>query len=169
MPTERNSSRGEAMESAVRRGKLLALYVASAVAFLAFAGSLSTSAGFCFSNGRLLNDEEFFGGAVDVVIRDPIDGVIEVVPGGRVAKLVHSQRYTGPDQFLQDNPHCCRFVRANSGDGGSEVGLFDKLLGVRVVEVFYSKSYADQSGVQRVSPVSVQVAVTNCGKGRSFR
>ena len=100
--------------------------------------------------GRILSDRDYFKGAIHEVIHDPVDGVTEDVPGGSISKLVRSQRYANPDDFLGENSNCCRFVAANSGDGGAEISLLDRINGVRTVEASYDKRYLDDN-VQKTS------------------
>ena len=133
------------------------------------AASLASNLGVCVSEGRVLSDREYFKGAIDVVIRDPVDGVVEQIPGATIYKAVHSQRYSDADEFLNENPNGCKFVAANSGDGGAEISILDRLAGVHTVEVSYHKRYADEVGAQRSSKVTGKVAVTSCGKGRPYR
>jgi hypothetical protein len=127
------------------------------------------NAGVCFKNGTLLSNDDYFRGAIDVVIHDPVDGVVEELPGASIAKLVHSQKYASPDDFLREFPHCCRFVSPNSGDGDKlEIGIIDRLVGIHVVEVSYVKRYFED-GRQKTSETTAKVAVTSCGQGRPFR
>ena len=139
-----------------------------AFACLGIVLSVASSNGLCVLEGRILSDRDYFKGAIHEVIHDPVDGVTEDVPGGSISKLVRSQRYANPDDFLGENPNCCRFVAANSGDGGAEISLLDRINGVRTVEVCYDKRYLDDN-VQKTSRVSGKVAVTSCGTGRPFR
>ena len=69
-------------------------------------------------------------------------GGVELVPGAVIHKLVHSQRYSEVNQFLSEFPECCKFVAANSGDGGPEADIWDRIRGVRTVELSYDKRYA---------------------------
>jgi len=118
---------------------------------------------------RLVSNEDYFKGAVEVVIHAPIDGVVEYYPGGSVAKIVRSQKYSSPDDFLSEFPHCCKFVPPNSGDGDRlGIGFIDRISGIRVVEVSYAKKYVDD-GRQKASDTTAKVAVTSCGKGRPPR
>src|SRR5258705_1820817 len=64
---------------------------------------------------------------------------------------------------------CCKFVAANSGDGGPEVDIWDRMRGVRIVEISYDKRYAADDGAQKSARVTAKVAVTSCGVGRPFR
>jgi hypothetical protein len=139
-----------------------------AVACFGIALSIASNNRLCVLEGRLLSDQDYFKGAIDVVIHDPLDGVVENVPGAVIFKQVHSQRYSSPDDFLSENPNCCRFVPPNSGDGGPEISLLDRIRGVQTVEVSYDKQYLDNN-VQKTSTVSGKVAVTSCGTGRPFR
>jgi hypothetical protein len=131
--------------------------------------SVASNAGVCFEQGKLLSDDDYFKAAVDVVIHDSIDGVVEELPDASIAKLVRSQKYSNPNEFLREFPHCCRFVSPNSGDGDQlEIGITDRIVGIHVVEVSYIKRYLDD-GRQKTSETSAKVAVTSCGKGRPFR
>ena len=147
----------------------LLLNVLVAMACLGIAASLASNMGVCVPEGRLLRDRDYFTGAVEVVIHDPVDGVVEYVPGASIAKLVTSQNYSSSDEFLHENPRCCEFVLANSGDGGPEVGIWDIIRGVRTVEVSYDKRYATDDGAQESARVTAKVAVTSCGRGRPYR
>jgi hypothetical protein len=143
-------------------------------AILAVAGvgvlvSLLLNVGLCPSEFRVLRDRDYFKGAIDVVIRDPVDGVVEQAPGMVVLKQVRSQRYASAEEFLSEFPDCCRFVARDSGDGGPEISLLDALLGVRAVEVSYDKRYAAADGNSQSTKVTARIAVTSCGKGRSYR
>jgi hypothetical protein len=139
-----------------------------AIAVVGIAASFASNPRLCFERMTVLGDDEYFKGAIDIVIHDPVDGITEYYPGGSTAKLIHSQKYSSPDEFLSENPHCCRFVPANSGDGGPEVGFLERIIGIRVVEVSYTKRYFDD-GQQKASKVIAQVAVTSCGRGLSYR
>src|ERR1700736_4562247 len=109
-----------------RRVKRFAGFVLGSVALVGVAASFSANAGLCLRNGTHLQDIDFFKSAIDIVIHDPVDGVVEDLPDSTVAKLVHSQKYSSPDEFLSEFPHCCRFVPPNSGDGdGLELGILD--------------------------------------------
>ena len=147
----------------------LLLYVLVGIACLVIAASLASNVGVCVAEGRVLHDRDYFSGAVEFVIHDPVDGVVEYVQGASIAKLVTSQKYSGSDEFLRENPRCCEFVQANSGDGGPEVGLWDTIRGIRTVEVSYDKRYAADDGAQKSARVTGKVAVTSCGRGRSYR
>jgi hypothetical protein len=144
-------------------------YAMAAFACFAIAPSLLSNIGVCISEGKFLSDQDYFRGAIDSVIHDPLDGVIEDFPGGSISKSVHSQRYSDPNEFLNENSDCCKFVPANSGDGGPEISLLDKLRGVQTVEVSYDKRYADESGAPRSTRVMGKVAVSSCGNGRPLR
>lgn len=145
------------------------LYVLVGIACLGIAAAFASNKGVCVSEGRLLREKDYFTGAVDVVIHDPVDGVVEHIPGGIMLKSVHSQHYSNVDAFLAEFPGCCKFVVANSGDGGPEVGVWDKILGIRTVELSYDKRYADDDGAQKSARVTAKVAVTSCGIGRPYR
>jgi hypothetical protein len=166
---DRPTSAEQAATGATRAERPVALYACGVLVLLGFAASLLSNVGFCIPAGKILSNDDFFKGVIDVVLHDPVDGVVEYIPGASVAKAVRSQRYSSPDEFLSENPRCCRFVAANSGDGGPEVSVLDLLKGVRVVEVSYEKRYDDEAGAQKKSKVSAKVAVTSCGTGRPFR
>ena len=151
-----------------RFSKLL-LYVLVGMACLGIAASVASNMGVCVPEGRVLHDRDYFSGAVEVVIHDPVDGVVEYVPGASIAKLVTSQKYFSSDEFLRENPRCCEFAPANSGDGGPEVGIWDTIRGVRTVEVSYDKGYTANDGAQKSARVTGKVAVTSCGRGRPYR
>jgi hypothetical protein len=145
------------------------LFFSVAVALMGVMMSLASKAGVCFEKRTLLNDSEYFKGAIDVVLHDPVDGVVEEFSGGTVARSIHSQKYSSPEKFLTEFPHCCTFVSPNSGDGdGLDVGLLERIVGVRVVAVSYTKRYSDD-GSQKTSKATAKVAVTSCGKGLPFR
>jgi hypothetical protein len=147
----------------------LLLYVLAGPASVGIAASFGSNMGVCISEGRLLRDEDYFNSAVNVVIHDPVDGAVEYVPGASISKLVHSQRYSGVNEFLGEFPECCKFVAANSGDGGPEIGIWDRIRGVRTVELSYRKRYAADDGAQKSARVTAKVAVTSCGIGRAYR
>lgn len=140
----------------------------ASLVFVGMAVALASNMGICVAEGRLLRDQDFFRAAVREVIHDPVDGVVENVPGGTIAKQVHSQQYSDADEFLRELPECCKFVAANSGDGGPHVSVWDKIR-VRTVEVSYDKRYAAEDGTQKTAPVKGKVAVTSCGIGRPYR
>jgi hypothetical protein len=117
---------------------------------------------------RILGDEDYFRAAIQEVISDPVGGVVVNVAGGIIFKEVRTQRYANPNELLSENPNCCRFVPANSGDGGAEVSLLDRICGVRTVEVSYDKRYLEDD-VKKVSRTNAKVAVTSCGTARPFR
>jgi hypothetical protein len=144
-------------------------YALATFACFGIAASLLSNIGVCISEGKFLSDQDYFKGAIDSVIHDPVDGVIEDFPGGSISKSVHSQRYSSPKEFLNENPDCCKFVPANSGDGGPEISILDRLRGVQTVEVSYDKRYADESGAPRSTRVMGKVAVSSCGNGRPLR
>jgi hypothetical protein len=145
------------------------LYGFAVLACGGIVAALLSNAGLCVPEGRFLSEKDYFKGAIEVVIRDPVDGVGEEVAGGVIYKLVHSQRYSDADEFLKENPNCCKFIPANSGDGGAEIAILDRLSGARAVEVSYDKRYVSETGQQKTSRVRAPVVVTSCGKGRSFR
>jgi hypothetical protein len=124
--------------------------------------------GVCVSEGKLLHSADFFNGAINVVIDDPVDGVIEHVPDAIIFKSVHSRRYFNADEFFREFPACCKFV-TTPYDDGPELAFWDRLRGTRLVEVSYIKGYAADDGAQKTAPVSAKVAVTNCGVGLPFR
>lgn len=149
--------------------QFLPWHIALAVAaFLAIALSALSNAGFCPLESRFLQDTDYFKGAIDVVIHDPVDGVVERVPGAINFKLVHSKRYLSVDEFLTAYPNCCKFVSSTFGDDLPEISLLDMLRGVRTVQVSHDKMY-EEDGKQKSTAVTVKVAVTNCGKGRPYR
>jgi hypothetical protein len=150
------------------RGRL-ALLTLAALACLGIATSVLSNIGMCFSEGKILSDKDYFKGAVNVVIHDPVDGVVEDAPGAIVFKQVHSQKYSDAKEFLSENPNCCKFVPANSGDGGPEISILDMLRRTRTVEVSYDKRYFDENNVRQSSKVNGKVAVSSCGGGRPFR
>jgi hypothetical protein len=162
-------SNNTSTEGQSRKVRQIAFYSCAIVALAGVAASLSSNAGVCIPEAKRLNDEDFFRAAVNVVIHDPVDGVIEGVAGATNFKLVHSQQYSGPYQFMHENPSCCRFVPPNSGDGGPRISFLDRLSGVRIVEVSYLKRYVGGAGERRTSNVSAKVAVTSCGRGRPYR
>jgi hypothetical protein len=154
--------------SKFRKVKWFAGFALGAVALVGVVASLSANAGLCLQNGRHLQDIDFFKSAIDIVIHDPVDGVVEYIPGAVIAKTVHSQKYASSDEFLLENPDCCGFVPANSGDGGPDISVLDMIKGMRVVEVSYAKRYLDD-GQSKTTEVKGKVAVTSCGKGLSYR
>lgn len=147
----------------------IVLYISATVACCGIVFFILSNAGLCVSEGQFLSHKDYFKGAIDIVIRDPVDGVGEEVAGGTVYKLVRSQRYSDADEFLKENPNCCKFIPANSGDGGAEISILDRLSGVRAVEVSYDKRYISEGNLQKSSSVRAPVVVSSCGKGRSFR
>ena len=159
----------QAIKSAVSRLVLSWRRVMGAVVCAGILVSLLVNAGLCLSEFRFLHDRDYFKSAIDVVIRDPVDGVVEEVPGMINLKLVHSQRYSSAEEFLNDFPDCCKFIAGNSGDGGPEISLLDRFAGVRVVEVSYEKRYTEYDGSRRSANGTAKVAVTSCGKGRFYR
>jgi hypothetical protein len=150
------------------RGRL-ALLTLAALACLGIATAVLSNIGVCFPEGKILSDKDYFKGAIHVVIHDPVDGVVEDAPGAIVFKQVHSQKYSDAEEFLSANPNCCKFVPANSGDGGPEISILDMLRGTRTVEVSYDKRYFDENNVRKSSRVNGKVAVSSCGGGRPFR
>jgi hypothetical protein len=163
-----NSTKQGAIGAAQEKGSFLR-YALATFACFGIAASLLSNIGVCISEGKFLSDQDYFKGAIDSVIHDPVDGVIEDFPGGSISKSVHSQRYSSPKEFLNENPDCCKFVPANSGDGGPEISILDRLRGVQTVEVSYDKRYADESGAPRSTRVMGKVAVSSCGNGRPLR
>jgi hypothetical protein len=139
-----------------------------AVACLGIALSVASNNGLCVLEARILGDEDYFRAAIQEVISDPVGGVVVNVAGGIIFKEVRTQRYASPDELLSENPKCCRFVPANSGDGGPEVSLLDRICGVRAVEVSYDKRYLEDD-VKKTSRTNAKVAVTSCGTARPFR
>jgi hypothetical protein len=150
------------------RGRL-ALLTLAGLACLGIATSVLSNIGVCFPEGKILSDKDYFKGAANVVIHDPVDGVVEDAPGAIIFKQVHSQTYSNAEEFLNENPNCCKFVPANSGDGGPEISVLDMLRGTRTVEVSYDKRYFDANNVRKSSRADVKVAVSSCGGGRPFR
>jgi hypothetical protein len=150
------------------RGRL-ALLTLAVLACLGITTSVLSNIGVCFPEGKILSDKDYFKGAIHVAIHDPVDGVVEDVPGAIVFKQVHSQKYSDAEKFLSENPNCCKFVPANAGDGGPEISMLDMLRGTRTVEVSYDKRYFDENNVRKSSRVHGKVAVSSCGGGRSFR
>ena len=138
-----------------------------AVACLGIALSVASNNGLCVLEARILDDEDYFRAAIHEVINDPVGGVVLNVPGGSIFKEVRlgaMPTQTNP----QRDPNCCRFVPANSGDGGPEVSLLDRICGVRTVEVSYDKRYLEDD-VKKTSRTNAKVAVTGCGTARPFR
>jgi hypothetical protein len=168
-PVDDSSLTKQAILGAARDKSSFLRYALATFACFAIAASVLSNIGVCISEGKVLSDQDYFKGAIYSVIHDPVDGVVEYVPGAVISKLVHSQRYSGPDEFLNEFPDCCKFVPANSGDGGPEISLLDRLRGVQTVEVSYDKRYADESGAPRSTRVTGKVAVTSCGNGRPLR
>jgi hypothetical protein len=144
-------------------------YALVSVACVGIAISLASNMGVCVPEGRMLLDQDYFKAAINEVIHDPVDGVVELVPGAVIHKSVHSQRYSDVNQFLSEFPECCKFVATNSGDGGPEVDIWDRMRGVRTAEISYDKRYAADDGAQKSARVTAKVAVTSCGVGRPFR
>ena len=143
-------------------------FALGAGALVGVAASFGANAGSCLRNGRYLRDIDFFKPAIDIVIHDPVDGVTEYLPGKIIFKTVQSQKYASSDEFLLENPDCCRFVPAYSGDGGPVVSVLDMIMGMRLVEVSYVMRYLDD-GQSKTTEVRAKVAVTSCGKGLSYR
>jgi hypothetical protein len=168
-PVDDNSLTKQATLGAARDKRSFWRYALATFACFGIAASLLSNIGFCISKGKFLSDQDYFKGAVDSVIHDPVDGVVEDFSGGSISKSVHSQRYSSPEEFLHDNPSCCKFVPANSGDGGPEISILDRLRGVSTVEVSYAKRYTDESGAAKSTGVRAKVAVTSCGNGRPLR
>jgi hypothetical protein len=166
-PADDNNSK--AITDPAQEGSSLLRYALVAFACFGVLASLLSNIGVCISEGKVLSDRDYFKGAIYSVIHDPVDGVVEYVPGAVISKLVHSQQYSSPDKFLNEFPDCCKFVAANSGDGGPEISILDRLRGVSTVEVSYDKRYADESGAPRSTRVTGKVAVTSCGNGRPLR
>jgi hypothetical protein len=164
----RNSTEQGAIGAAQEKSPLLR-YVLAAFACLGIVASLLSNIGVCISEGKVLSDQDYFKGAINSVIHDPVDGVIEDFPGASISKLVHSQRYSSPEEFLHENPNCCKFVPANSGDGGPGISILDRLRGVSTVQVSYAKRYTDESGAAKSTGVMAKVAVRSCGNGRPLR
>jgi hypothetical protein len=54
---------------------------------IGFVASIASNAGVCVSEGKLSHSADFFNGAVKVVIDNPVDGVIEHVPGAIISKV----------------------------------------------------------------------------------
>jgi hypothetical protein len=139
-----------------------------AVVCLGITLSVASNNGLCVLEASILGDEDYFRAAIHEVINDPVGGVAVNVAGGSIFKEVRTQRYANPDELLSENPNCCRFVPANSGDGGPEVSLLDRICGVRTVEVSYDKRYLEDD-VKKTSRTNAKVAVTSCGTARPFR
>src|SRR4051812_31559375 len=108
---QRPAGRGVSQPEMSLRRRLIA------AACLGIALSVASNNGLCVLEARILDDEDYFRTAIHEVISDPVGGVAENVPGGSIFKEVRTQRYANPDDFLGENPKCCRFVPANSGDG----------------------------------------------------
>ncbi len=144
-------------------------YVLAGVIGVGIATTLASNMGSCVPEGAVLQDQDYFKAAINEVIHDPVDGIVEHVPGAIIFKSVHSQRYSDANEFLREFPECCKFVAANSGDYGPQLSVWDRIRGVRTVEVSYDKSYAADDGAQKSAPTTAKVAVTSCGIGRPFR
>jgi hypothetical protein len=144
-------------------------YALVGMACVGIAASFASNMGVCVPEGRILRDKDYFKGAVDVVIHDPFDSIAEYVPGAVIFKSVHSKRYSDVNEFLNEFPKCCKFVAANSGDGGPEVSILDRIRGVHIVELSYDRRYATDDGAQKSARVTAKVAVTSCGIGRPYR
>lgn len=71
--------------------------------------------------------------------------------------------------LFKGNRDCCIFVPANAGDGGDDVSGLDRVFGYRTVRVSYVKRYRGEDGIEKMSRVRAQIAVSNCGVGRPFR
>jgi hypothetical protein len=161
-----NDENDKNLRASVRANRMRGPLVIIGIGCLALAAiaSVAANAGICLLEARKLSEQDYFRGAINVVIRDPLDGVVENVPGAVILKSVRSQRYADVEVFLTDFPKCCRFVASNFGDTGPELSLFDRLSGVRTVEVSHEKRY-EEDGIQKSTPVAAKVAVTSCGQG----
>ncbi len=95
--------------------------------------------------------------------------VLAGVIGVGIATTLASNMDSDANEFLREFPECCKFVAANSGDYGPQLSVWDRIRGVRTVEVSYDKSYAADDGAQKSAPTTAKVAVTSCGIGRPFR
>jgi hypothetical protein len=148
----------------VSRTRTIVPYICSALLCLTALWSILANAEVCVFEGRRLTDKDYFNSAISDVIHSKLDGVVETVPGKIIFKSVHSQKYSNVEEFLREFPNCCKMV-PNSSGGDLEVSLLERIAGVHIVDVDYTKRYLED-GAPKSTGVNARLAVSSCGKVR---
>ena len=126
--------------------------------------------GFCFEKLRFLSDEE----KISIAINYELSGYPPVVSeyGEKDGRVFCTKAYIpdnpvyykNVDEFLFENPDCCR-VTQKMERSGYTVRLEHRLLGSAntFVEVKYKAKYIDANGIERSQITERYVAISNCG------
>ena len=126
--------------------------------------------GFCFKERRFLSDEEKISIAISTTlsIYPPVvleygekDGRVFCTGGYKPANPIY---YKNVDEFLLENPDCCR-VTEKMERSGYPIRLQLRLLGSAntFVEVKYKAKYIDANGIERSQITERYFAISNCG------
>lgn len=122
--------------------------------------------GFCFRDRRFLSEKEYFAAAIASMLKRETEQLVSYGPKKVRFSVVHVVKYAGMDDFLQQNPDCCKVVPHNTGDLGPYTSFDQRLFGyaAKIVSINYIIRYVDEIGDQKSVTKTEQLAVTNCGR-----
>lgn len=126
-------------------------------------------AGYCFSEGKYLTDEEKVRVAVADVLKLYPPPVIRTPVEPDVWKLSYPERpiyYRDVDEFLALNPSCCAISQVRNEHEGYRLGLLEKSSGkvTRFVDMNYAVRYFDAENKMQSIAVKGYLSISNCGK-----
>jgi hypothetical protein len=124
--------------------------------------------GFCFREWRFLSDRDYFIAAIGEILK--IETYPEVLDssGSTMFLPVNVLPYATVEQFLQQNPNCCRVI---SHEDGPWPSLGERLWGAAaaLVSMTYKLNYSAASGRPETAAGSTIYVITNCGRAWNAR
>jgi hypothetical protein len=120
-------------------------------------------AGVCLAQKRFLPEAEKIQLAVTYT---NASSVVPVRVSGHETRLYKSIPYTGAEDLINNNPHCCRItVGQRWGDEGAPPDFLSRAFGLYVgdVRIDYVARYRDEQGNQHSYPLKRIVILGNCG------
>jgi hypothetical protein len=128
--------------------------------------------GFCFSQGRFLDQEEIYDNAIQKLINiyspdvtggwKTIDGKMQVI----LSVNRYNKKYESVDQFKKENPSCCRIVPFEEWESMYGVPWYRRVNGgfCHVVEISFVHGEYDLAGEKILMGMRAhRLPITNCG------
>lgn len=163
-PNERLLDGLQIAGSVVRRAKWIIIAFLLIVVAGGAVAAVASYKGYCFSERRYLDDQEFRDAAISALLGERA-GIQEARDGNRSYQNLKILRVPSVGEFKSMFPDCCAFVSPFVGDWSLGITRWDKLRGraARVVEITfrYHPGWVDISKPTELN--KVRSAVGNCG------
>jgi hypothetical protein len=121
--------------------------------------------GFCWNQKRYLSDDEKIHAAITAINEQKSITITSETNDTVQFKNFEYMPYKNVDDFLRENPSCCRVLYSPYKDSVAPRKFMDRIwgLGGGSVEVTFNASYKDGEEVKSLSLVKY-VKMTNCAK-----